>query len=90
MILNFFIFPRVNPSAQDNIAMCVASQNGYDAIVRLLLKTPRVDPSARDNFAIWSASEYGHLEVVRLLLEDPGWMLLCWNNNIVEISFSCF
>ncbi len=47
------------------------SQEGFDAVVRLLLRDPRVDPSAQDNAAIRWASERGHVDVVQLLLADP-------------------
>jgi len=63
--------PRVDPGANDNIAIWMASQYGYTEIVKLLLADPRVDPGARENVAIWMASQYGYTEVVRLLLADP-------------------
>ena len=47
----------------------MASQNGHDKVVRLLLADPRVDPS--DSDIIKFASKNGHSTVVELLLEDP-------------------
>jgi hypothetical protein len=63
--------PRVDPSAQNNYAICGASENGYLKVVRLLVTDPRVDPSTLDNYAIRFASQNGHAGVVRLLLTDP-------------------
>ena len=67
--------PRVNPSANDNLAIWRASENGHAEVVRLLLADPRVDPSAINYFmninAITRASYNGHVEVVRLLLAHP-------------------
>jgi hypothetical protein len=39
-------------TAENNTAICNASQNGHAEVVMLLLRDPRVDPSARDNAAI--------------------------------------
>jgi len=58
---------RVDPSANDNYATKVASENGHAEVVGLLLADPRVDPSAENNYAIRVASEKGHVEVVALL-----------------------
>jgi ankyrin repeat protein len=63
--------PRVDPSANNNVAIQQASHNGHLEVVRLLLTDPRTDPAADDNDAIQWASRNGHLEVVRLLLTDP-------------------
>ena len=62
---------RVDPRANDNYAIRLASQYGNTEVVRLLLQDPRVDPSADNNYAIKIASLNGHTEVVRLLLQDP-------------------
>lgn len=61
---------RVNPAANINEAIRVASRSGRSEIVRLLLADDRVDPSAMDNEAIRGASQYGHHEVVQLLAAD--------------------
>uniref|UniRef100_A0A6C0JS48 Uncharacterized protein n=1 Tax=viral metagenome TaxID=1070528 RepID=A0A6C0JS48_9ZZZZ len=61
----------VDPSVDDNWAICIASSRCHLNVVRLLLTDSRVDPSEDDNFSIRWASIHGHLEVVRLLLEDP-------------------
>ncbi|KAI9350663.1 hypothetical protein BDR26DRAFT_891167 [Obelidium mucronatum] len=61
----------VDPSAQDNFACRLASQNGHTEVVRRLLLDPRVDPSASNNYAIILASRNGHYETVELLLKDP-------------------
>ena len=62
---------RVDPSADDNLAIWRASYYGHAEVVRLLLADPRVDPSALNNMAIRFAIQKGHAEVVRLLLADP-------------------
>jgi len=54
--------PRTDPSAQDNIAICIASVKGHTDIVNVLLADPRVDPSAHDNWPICIASANGHTE----------------------------
>ena len=61
---------RVDPGAQDNYAIRLASQKGHLEIVRILLQDCRVDPGAAYNYAIRFASKKGHLEIVRLLLQD--------------------
>jgi len=62
---------RVDPTADNNFAIRVASGYGYAEVVRALLADPRVDPAADDDYAIRVASYYGHAEVVRALLADP-------------------
>ena len=61
---------RVDPGADDNHAIRVASRYGHLKMVRKLLKDSRVDPSALDNHAIQVASRNGHALVVRELLKD--------------------
>lgn len=61
----------VNPSVDDNQAICWASKNGYAKLVKVLLLDPRVNPSARKNEPICEACERGHVELVKLLLKDP-------------------
>jgi len=73
----------VDPTTNNNLAIQLASQNGYTEIVKLLLQQlhlkpgfagPKVDPTADNNYAILSASENGHLKIMRLLLQhgaDP-------------------
>ncbi|MCI0382818.1 MAG: ankyrin repeat domain-containing protein [Chlamydiae bacterium] len=61
----------INPGANNNAAIQLASQNGHFKVVKELLEDSRVDPSANNNEAIRNASEKGHLEVVKELLNDP-------------------
>ena len=60
----------VDPAADDNCAIRLASENGHTSVVELLLQDTRVDPAAADNNAIQLASRNGHTSVVQLLLED--------------------
>ncbi len=62
---------RIDPSADDNEAIILASKYGNSEIVKLLLQDKRVDPSARDNMAIRSAFEGLHRDVVGILYRDP-------------------
>jgi hypothetical protein len=62
--------PRVNPSADNNSAIRLASQFGHIAVVDRLLQDPRVDPSADNNSAIYLASQFGHIAVDERLLQD--------------------
>jgi hypothetical protein len=61
---------RVNPAADDNRAIGVASGYGHLAVVDRLLQDERVDPAAGDNRAIGVASLHGHLAIVKRLLQD--------------------
>ena len=61
---------EMDPSVNDNRAIQLASQNGHDKVVALLLADPRVDPGADDNEAIYMASLNGYHKVVALLLAD--------------------
>jgi len=57
----------------NNIALQIASQNGFLEIVKLLLEVPRIYDTANTdgNKALRLASEYDHIEIARLLLEVP-------------------
>ncbi|KAJ3025117.1 UNVERIFIED_CONTAM: hypothetical protein HDU68_007457 [Siphonaria sp. JEL0065] len=64
--------PRVDPSANDSIAI----QKAAVATVALLPADKRCDPSANnttfnDNAPLCQASLSGHMEIVKLLLADP-------------------
>jgi hypothetical protein len=61
---------RVNPAANENEAIRMASREGHSAVVALLLGDPRVNPAAYDNGAIRLASREGRVEVVKMLLRD--------------------
>jgi ankyrin repeat protein len=66
---------RVDPAAEDKLAIIWASIEGKVDVVRLLLawvspNGERVDPAAQDNKAIRLASREGEVDVVRLLLAD--------------------
>ena len=46
--------PEVNPAADNNYAIRMASENGHRDVVELLLVDERVDPAADDNYARYS------------------------------------
>src|SRR5438045_1490940 len=59
---------QVDPGANDNRAIKIASELDLLEVVKLLLQDERVDPSAEDNFAIKIALQNGHTEVVKELI----------------------
>ena len=60
----------MDPSARDNYAIRLASENGHKEIVEMLLKDNRVDPKDKGNYAVRVAIKYGHEEIVKMLLQD--------------------
>jgi len=79
---------RVDPSADNNYAIRLASYNGHDKVVALLLadSSGRVDPSAKDNYAMIWASRNGHDKVVALLLFDPRVDASAENNEAIQAA----
>jgi ankyrin repeat protein len=66
--------PKINPSAEDDEAIIIASDRGHVQVVERLLDhqgSKRVNPEARMNLAIICASANGRIEVVERLLKDP-------------------
>lgn len=63
--------PRIDPSANYNLAITNACKDGNLAIVNRLLEDPRVDPSDNQNFCLINASASGQIKIVNRLLEDP-------------------
>jgi len=61
---------RVDPSANNNEAIRLASSNRNLKIVKLLLNDNRVDPCANNNEAIQCACKNGHTKIVKALLGD--------------------
>jgi ankyrin repeat protein len=62
---------NVNPAANENAALRIASENGLTDIVQLLLERPEVNPGALNNEALMDATRNGHTDIVRLLLAHP-------------------
>ena len=62
--------PRVDPTADNNIAIGLASEYGHKKIVKLLLKNNKVNPCDNDHYALHYAAYYGHTDVLLLLLND--------------------
>jgi len=70
----FLKLTDIDPSADDNYAIRIASENGQTDVVKVLLADSRLspdNPSADDNYAICIASSNGHTDVVKVLLADP-------------------
>ena len=63
---------RVDPSADDNVALRFAVRRGNSNLVRRLLSDPRVDPGKDPHRVIRCAAMKGHTEVVRILMDHPG------------------
>jgi hypothetical protein len=61
---------KIDPAAQENIAIRLAAQNGYAEVVKILLDDKRVDPADKKNFAIRAAAQNGHAEIVKTLFAD--------------------
>ena len=76
---------KVDPSADNNWAIRLASNNGHLEVVKLLLANDKVDPSADNNWAIRLASNNGHLEVVKLLIPRVD-MSKITNTKILDIA----
>jgi len=69
-LVDLLIQAGVDPSANDNEGLLLASKYGHLPVVNRLLQDERVDPSVEDNYAIRWACCYGHLSVVDRLLQD--------------------
>ena len=61
VMVRLYIQAGVDPSAEDNQAIRMASMKGHLAVVDRLVQDLRVDPSTGDNQAIQIASEHGRL-----------------------------
>lgn len=62
---------RINPAANKQEALRLASKNGHIEIVKLLLADRRVKPQAKESEALRKASRHGYIKIVKLLLADP-------------------
>jgi len=69
-LVKYLIQQGIDPSFEDNIAIRIASHNGYLDIVKELLKDQRVDPSINNNYAIDWAIMSDHKDVAKELLKD--------------------
>lgn len=80
--------PRVDPSAQNNLAVVLVSLNGSTETLRVLLQDARVDPSASNNLPLRTACEKGHIEIVKLLMQDPRTNPSADNHRAIRIACS--
>jgi surface antigen len=85
--VDFFLrHAMFDPSAEGNVAIRRAAENGHLAVVERLLQDERVNPSDGNNLAVRSAAHYGHLEVVERLLEDDRVDPSADNNDAVRLA----
>ena len=75
---------RVNPSANNNLAIFMAATKGHDTIVDLLLKDTRVNLLATDK-ALYGAVVNGHYNIVSLFLQNEHIMKTTTNNVIYNL-----
>lgn len=59
---------ELDPSFDDNYAICFAAENGFKDIVALLINDKRVDPMVSKAKPLWLAAINGHNAVVALFL----------------------
>ena len=69
-MVDLLILAGMDPAAEDDRAIRVASENGHLPVVNRLLQDERVNPAASANYAIRVASKRGYLPVVEMLLQD--------------------
>lgn len=70
-VVNWMLFRGVDPTFDNNVAIQMAAQQGYDKIIDRLLADPRVDPTAMNNMALSLAVQFGGPKAVIRLLQDP-------------------
>jgi hypothetical protein len=58
----------LDPSKDDNIAICIASEKNHTNIVRLLLSHEKVNPAAQDNTVLRNAISNENCEMVSDLM----------------------
>jgi hypothetical protein len=63
--------PQFDLNCQNGFAIGVATQQGDDEMVQLLLSCHRCDPSWDNNYAYNEAVSRGHVSTAELLLNDP-------------------
>lgn len=63
---------RLNPGANENIAITATASSGNLEIMKLLIDDNRADPSANMNEPIFAACKNGHIEMLKLLMEQPS------------------
>lgn len=91
VLLKHLIESNIDVNTKDNVgntALIVASERGFDDIVKLLVTAPGIDVNAQNkwnNTALILAAYNGHLDVVKVLLTVPGIdiRINCNNNNTV-------
>lgn len=97
--VKYYLNRGINPSIDNNYAICEASKRGHIGIVKLLLIDKRVDPSVKNNYCIKCSSRNGHIEIVKLLLKDKRvdpsaddnysiwWAYLNDHNEVIKLLY---
>ena len=70
MLLSNNYVNDVDPTYDSYYAICMASDNGHIAIVKLLLSVGRVVSSTDKSSALLGAITNGHIKVIQLLISD--------------------
>lgn len=61
---------RVDPAAEDNIALKLACSQGKNEIAQLLMMFKDVDPAVEDKVCLTIAVQSGNLDLIEMLLEN--------------------
>ncbi len=77
---------RIDPTVNESSPLIIASADGYEEVVVLLLKDGRSDPRAKDSESIREASGAGFDKVVELLLKDGRADPNDWDNQSIRVA----
>lgn len=81
-IVKLLLRTEIDPSENDNQALCIAAQKGNIDIVKLLLTDTRVNPFDFNNCAIHAAMAHGHDDIVRIFMLDHRFDIDCYVNGV--------
>ena len=68
---------HIDPSADENDALCQASRYGHIEVVRRLLRDPRINPASFGHRALGVARSFDQVEIARLLVESSRIAFQC-------------
>lgn len=78
----------IDPSINNNEAVCLASFYGRSEILELLMSDPRVDPTVNDNISIACASMNGHPDTIKILLKNSKVDPTVHNNYALRMAIA--